>query len=223
MSDLQRRMSYELLAARTPGLKFPFITTPVSLPQICATVFCGSDGGSKMTKAELEDIICHFLIECNNHFHRLTICPIHDPSGPACACQEKTVQYCKHIASSLEESWARSIDPEHVRAIVEATLSARAEAIKENSSLMNDIRGAKSLILLNAHILFCSFATYKNGHSYDAVHRLYWSVDGALDSQAEATKRKETLLKQRQAKQDKSASGAGNTSAADSAVPRKGS
>ncbi|PNP81647.1 hypothetical protein FNYG_04673 [Fusarium nygamai] len=222
MSDLKRGMSYELLS-KTPGLKFPLITTPVLLSRICAAVFGGSDDRSKMTKAEVEGSICEFLTECNNHFHSLSICPVHDLLAPPCACQEKSVQYYKHIASSLEKSWARPIDPEHVRAIVEATLCARAEAIKENSSLMNDIRGSNSLILLNAHILFCSFAAFKNSHSYEAVHRLYWSVNGALDSQEEATKRKETLLKQQKAKKDKSVSGAGNTSAADSAVLRKGS
>ncbi|EWG46195.1 hypothetical protein FVEG_06754 [Fusarium verticillioides 7600] len=214
MSDPKLGMSYGLLT-KTPGLKFP-ITTPVLSPRICAAVFGGSDDRSKMTKAEVEVIICEFLTECDNHFHRLSICPIHeyDIFAPPCACQEKLVQYYKHIASSLGKSWARQIDPEHVRAIVEATLCARVEAIKENSNLINDIRGSKSLILLNAHIFLCSFAVFKDSHPYEAVHRLYWSVNGALDSQQEATKRKETLLKQ-QAKRAKSVSGAENTSAED--------
>ncbi|KAF5637534.1 uncharacterized protein FTJAE_5503 [Fusarium tjaetaba] len=222
MSDPERGMSYRLLT-RTPGLKFPLITTPVSLSRICTAVFGGSDDRSKMTKAEVEGIICEFLTECDNHFHRLSICPIHDIFAPPCACQEKSVQYYKHIASSLGKSWARHIVPEHVRAIVEATLFARVGAIKEKSDLVNDIRKSKNLILLNAHILLCSFAAFKNSHAYDAVHRLHWSINGALDSQQEATKRKETLLKQQEAKRAKSVSGAGNTPAEDSAELRKGS
>ncbi|KAF5563140.1 hypothetical protein FPANT_6672 [Fusarium pseudoanthophilum] len=208
MSDPKLGMSYELLT-KTPGLEFPPITTTALLPRICAAVFGGSDDRTEMTKAEVEGIICEFLTECDNHFHSLSICTIHGPFPP-CTCQEKSVQYYKDIASSLGKSWARHIDPEHVRAIVEATLCARVEAIRENNSLINDIRGSKSLILLNTHILLCSFAAFKNSHSYEAVHRLYWSLNGALDSQQEARKRKETLLKQQEAKKAKLVSGAGN-------------
>ncbi|KAF5700626.1 hypothetical protein FMUND_14256 [Fusarium mundagurra] len=215
MSPPKREMSYELLA-KTPGLLFPLTATPVLLSLICAAVFGGSDSRPKMTKAEVEGYICEFLTECDNHFHRLSICPVHVLLVPPCACQEKSVQYYKRIASSLEDSWARPIDPEHVRAIVEATLCARAEAINKNNGLMNDIRGSNSLILLNAHILFCSFAAFKYSHSYGPVHRLFWTVNGALGSQEEATKRKETLLKQQEAKKAKSASGA--CSATDAAV-----
>ncbi|KAF5570571.1 hypothetical protein FPHYL_1085 [Fusarium phyllophilum] len=217
MPPPKRGMSYELLV-KTPGLSFPLPSSPVLLSRICAAVFGDSDAQSRMTKAEVKGNICEFLTECDNHFHRLSICPMHDLFAPPCACEVKLIQYYKHIAGSLEKSWARPIDPEHVRAIVEATLCARVEAINGNNGIMNDIRGAHSLILLNAHILFCSFAAFRNSHPYGPVHGLYWSVNGALESQQEATKRKETLLKQQEVKKAKSVSGAGNSSTADAAV-----
>ncbi|SCN96123.1 uncharacterized protein FFMR_11143 [Fusarium fujikuroi] len=169
-----------------------------------------------MTKAEVEDNICEFLTECDNHFHSLTICPIHHPLASACVCQEK-MNY-KHIASSLEKSWARPIDPGHVKAIVEATLSARIEVINENNGIKNDIKGAKSLILLNVHILLCIFAEFKHSHDCSLVNSLVWTITGAIDQKQEAQERKKTLLRQRKAKNDKSVSGAGDPSAADTAV-----
>lgn len=215
MATLKRGMSYELLA-KTPGLSFPSSTTPVSLSRICAEVFGGSDPLPKMTKAEVEDNICEFLTECDNHFHSLTICPIHHPLASACVCQEK-MNY-KHIASSLEKSWARPIDPGHVKAIVEATLSARVEVINENNGIKNDIKGAKSLILLNVHILLCIFAEFKHSHDCSLVNSLTWNITGAIDQKQEAQERKKTLLRQRKAKKAKSVPGAGDPSTADAAV-----
>ncbi|RKL46809.1 hypothetical protein BFJ72_g2549 [Fusarium proliferatum] len=215
MATLKRGMSYELLA-KTPGLSFPSPTTPVSLSRICAEVFGGSDPLPKMTKAEVEDNICEFLTECDNHFHSLTICPIHHPLASACVCQEK-MNY-KHIASSLEKSWARPIDPGHVKAIVEATLSARVEVINENNGIKNDIKGAKSLILLNVHILLCIFAEFKHSHDCSLVNSLTWNITGAIDQKQEAQERKKTLLRQRKAKKAKSVPGAGDPSTADAAV-----
>ncbi|RBA16082.1 hypothetical protein FPRO05_11932 [Fusarium proliferatum] len=215
MATLKRGMSYELLA-KTPGLSFPSPTTPVSLSRICAEVFGGSDPLPKMTKAEVEDNICEFLTECDNHFHSLTICPIHHPLASACVCQEK-MNY-KHIASSLEKSWARPIDPSHVKAIVEATLSARVEVINENNGIKNDIKGAKSLILLNVHILLCIFAEFKHSHDCSLVNSLTWNITGAIDQKQEAQERKKMLLRQRKAKKAKSVPGAGDPSTADAAV-----
>ncbi|KAF5646866.1 hypothetical protein F52700_1774 [Fusarium sp. NRRL 52700] len=217
----KRERFYELLV-KTPGLSFPGPSTTgaAEFSNACKTVFGGSARPS-MTKAEIEDNICEFLNECENHFHKFTMCPTHDISTPPCECPERSVEYYGYIASSLQESWGRPIDPENIKSIVEATLYARIEVIQKNGGVQNDIKGAKNLILLNAHILLCNFAAYKNSHSYDPVQGLCWTVGGALDSQQEATKRKETLVaKQREAKNKRLESGAGaeNPSAADSAA-----
>lgn len=124
----------------------------------------------------------------------------------------------KHIASSLEKSWARPIDPGHVKAIVEATLSARVEVINENNGIKNDIKGAKSLILLNVHILLCIFAEFKHSHDCSLVNSLTWNITGAIDQKQEAQERKKMLLRQRKAKKAKSVPGAGDPSTADAAV-----
>ncbi|KAF4473788.1 hypothetical protein FAGAP_12883 [Fusarium agapanthi] len=229
MGATRREMCYELLV-KTPGLSFPGPSTTgaAEFSRICKTVFGGSAPRPHMTKAEAEVNIYEFLTECENHFHSLTICPKHgipvqdilkdDISMPPCECSEKSVQYYQDIASSLQESWKRPIDPDHIKSIVEATLYARIEVIKKNGGIQNDIVWANSLILLNVHILICNFAAYKNGHFYAPVNGLCWTVNGALESQQEATKRKETLLKQREAKKLKSVSGAGNLSATNAAV-----
>jgi len=144
MATHKRVKSYEILA-KTPGLSFHPITTPVSLSTSCAEVFGGSDTPPNKTKAEVKDNICELFTECDNHFHSLTICAIHDPLKPPCVCEERQVQYYKRVASSLETSWARPIDPDHVRTIVEATLGARVEAIEKNGGIKNDIKGATDL------------------------------------------------------------------------------
>ncbi|KAI1014170.1 hypothetical protein LB504_008819 [Fusarium proliferatum] len=217
MATLKRGMPYELLA-RTPGLSFPSATTPVLLSRSCAEVFGGSDPPPKMTKAKVEDNICEFLTECDDHFHCLTICTIHNPLASPCGCEERQVQYYKRIASSLEKSWARPIDPDHVRTIVEATLGARIEVINENNGIKNDIKGANNLILLHVHILLCMFAEFKHGHGCRHADSLTWNISGAIDQKQEAQERKKTLLRQRKAKKAKSAPGDGDPSAADAAA-----
>ncbi|KAF4439321.1 hypothetical protein FACUT_4258 [Fusarium acutatum] len=218
MAPHRRGMCYELLV-KTPGLSFPTATGGAAwFSQICKTVFGSSAPRPPITKAEVEDNICEFLTECDNHFHSLTICPIHDIFAPPCACPEKLVQYYNSIASTLEKTWARPIDPHHIRTIVETTLYARIKGINENNGIMNDIRGANSLILLNVHILVCIFAEFKHSHGYRPVDSLHWTVTGAIEQKQEAQERKETLLKQQEAKKVKSASGARNLSAADAAV-----
>ncbi|KAF5668602.1 hypothetical protein FCIRC_9556 [Fusarium circinatum] len=229
MGATKREMCYELLV-KTPGLSFAGTSTPgaAEFSRICKIVFGGPAPRPPMTKAEAEVNIYKFLTECENHFHKLTICPKHgisvqdilkdDISMPPCECPEKPVQYYQGIASSLQESWKRPIDPDHIKSIVEATLYARIEVIKKNGGIQNDIAWANNIILLNVHILLCNFAAYKNGHFYAPVKGLCWTINGALESQKEATKRKETLLKQREAKKLKSVLGAGNLPAADAAV-----
>ncbi|KAF5596804.1 uncharacterized protein FSUBG_8759 [Fusarium subglutinans] len=203
MEPLKREMCYELLV-KTPGLSFPdpSTTEAAEFSKSCKTVFGGPAPRPHMNKAEAEDKICEFLTECENHFHRLTMCPIHNISARPCECPEKSAKYYYHIA-------------------IEATLCARIEVIKKNGGIQNDINGANNLILLNVHILLCNFASFKHTHSYAPVQTLCWTVNGALESQQEATKRKKTLLKQREVKKLKSASGAGSLPATDAAVAKE--
>ncbi|KAI1019920.1 hypothetical protein LB503_006233 [Fusarium chuoi] len=217
MATHKRVMSYELLA-KTPGLSFPSATTPVLLSRSCAEVFGGSDPLPKMTKAKVEDNICEFLTECDNHFHSLTICTTHNPLASPCVCKERQVQYYKRIASSLEKSWARPIDPDHVRIIVEATLAARIEVINENHGIKNDIKWSNNIILLNVHILLCIFAEFKHSHGCRNTDSLTWNITGTIEQKQEAQERKKTLLRQRKAKKAKSAPGDGDPSAADAAA-----
>ncbi|KAG7410592.1 hypothetical protein DER46DRAFT_672766 [Fusarium sp. MPI-SDFR-AT-0072] len=174
-----REICYGLLI-KTPGLSFPYITK--TSPQVsiaCTRVFSGSPLPPNMTPMEVEGNICEFLTECYNNFHCLTICPHHDLFAPPCACEEKVTQYYDHIASSLKESWERPIDPKDIKFIVEAILYARIEAIKKG--IKNEIGRADNLILLNAHILVCTFAGFKHSHGYRHVDSLFWTVTGAIE------------------------------------------
>ncbi|RKL07500.1 hypothetical protein BFJ68_g66 [Fusarium oxysporum] len=212
-----REICYELLI-KTPGLSFPYLTkTSPQFSIACTRVFSGSPLPPNMTPTEVEDNICEFLTECCSNFHCLTICPNHDLVAPPCVCEEKKTQYYDHIASSLNKSWERPIDPKDIKFIVEAILYARIEAIKKKG-IKNEIGRADNLILLNAHILVCTFAEFKHSHGYRPVDSLFWTVTGAIEQKQEARTRVETVLRQRKAKNVKSVSDAGNLSVADSAA-----
>ncbi|KAF4961103.1 hypothetical protein FGADI_519 [Fusarium gaditjirri] len=208
-------ISYELLF-HTPGLSFPAITRRSQhFTSACLRVFIGletSQPSITPTSAAVEDKICEFLTECYNNFHSLTICPTHDFMARPCACHAAETQYYNQIGSSLNKSWKRFIDSSDIKAIIEAILYARIEAIKDKGPI---ITHTDNLILLNAHILVCTFAEFKHSHGYRHVDGLFWTVTGAIEQKQEAQTRKETLLKQREAKSVKPVPGKGDVSATD--------